>query len=105
MFADDITHLVQKNLFQNGEADIIIGCPPCQGFSMAGARIREGFTGDPRNYLFKQYFNIVKKIRPKVFVMENVKDIITMQNGEIFNSILKIFSDSELLGGIAYKLL
>jgi len=103
MFVDDITHLVEKNIFQNGEADIIIGGPPCQGFSMAGARIREGFTGDPRNYLFKQYFNIVKKIRPKVFVMENVKGIITMQNGEIFNSILKIFSDSELLGGIAYN--
>ena len=102
MIVDDISRLVQKNIFKYGEADIIIGGPPCQGFSMAGARIREGFTDDPRNYLFRQYFNVVKKIKPTVFVMENVKGIITMQHGKIFNSILKTFSDSESLGGISY---
>ena len=102
MIVDDISRLVQKNIFTYGEADIIIGGPPCQGFSMAGARIREGFIDDPRNYLFKQYFNVVKEIKPDIFVMENVKGITTIQHGEIFNSILRIFSDSESLGGISY---
>ncbi len=102
MIVDDISRLVQKNIFKYGKADMIIGGPPCQGFSMAGARIREGLIDDPRNYLFKQYFNVVKKIKPAVFVMENVKGIMTIQHGEIFNSILKTFSDSESLGDISY---
>ena len=60
---------------------------------MAGARIREGFMGDPRNFLFKHYFNVVKTVKPKAFVMENVKGIQTMQNGEIFAEIQRIFQD------------
>ena len=48
-----------------------------RGFSMAGARIRHGFIDDPRNYLFKHYFNVVKAVQPKAFVMENVKGMKT----------------------------
>ena len=103
VFVDDISRLVQTDIFSQGEADIIIGGPPCQGFSMAGARIREGFTDDPRNYLFKQYFNVVKKVKSQAFVMENVKGIMTMQRGEIFSDILKIFSDTNALDGIGYN--
>lgn len=94
ILVNDISLLVKDDIFKQGETDIIIGGPPCQGFSMAGARIREGFTDDPRNYLFKQYFSLVKKIKPKVFLMENVKGIMTMQRGKIFKDILKIFSGS-----------
>lgn len=103
VFVDDISRLVQTDIFSQGETDIIIGGPPCQGFSMAGARIREGFTDDPRNYLFKQYFKVVKKVKPQSFVMENVKGIMTMQRGEIFSDILKIFSDTNALDGIGYN--
>jgi len=71
---------------------------------MAGARIRNGFIDDPRNYLFKHYFNIVRAVRPKVFVFENVKGIQTMQNGAIFQEILRTFSNSRLLGGAPYNL-
>jgi hypothetical protein len=60
MMAEDIKKLDNDNAFKYKDADIIIGGPPCQGFSMAGARIRNGFIDDPRNYLFKHYFNIVK---------------------------------------------
>ena len=102
MFVDDISHLVENDIFRQDESDVIIGGPPCQGFSMAGARIRKGFVDDPRNYLFKQYFNVVRKVKPMAFVMENVKGLMTMQHGELFKEILKIFSDSNALDGIAY---
>lgn len=101
---DDIANIDNAGIFKEGDADVIVGGPPCQGFSMAGARIRNGFMDDPRNYLFKHYFNIVRSVKPKVFIMENVKGIQTMQNGEIFAEILRIFSDAELLGGEPYQL-
>ena len=104
MIVDDIKNIDHSCLFKHGDADVIIGGPPCQGFSMAGARIREGFMGDPRNYLFKHYFNVVKAVKPKAFIMENVKGIKTMQKGEIFAEIQKIFQSPDLLDGQAYHL-
>lgn len=104
MIVDDIKNIDQSGLFQRGDANVIIGGPPCQGFSMAGSRIRKMFLDDPRNYLFKHYFNVVKTVKPEVFVMENVKGIQTMQNGQIFNEILRLFSDPELLEGKPYHL-
>lgn len=104
VIVDDIKNVDTNNTFARGDADIIIGGPPCQGFSMAGARIRNGFIDDPRNYLFKHYFNIVRTVKPKAFVIENVKGIKSMQNGKVFNEILKIFSSEELLDGEPYKL-
>lgn len=101
---DDIRNVDNSSVFKNKESDIIIGGPPCQGFSMAGARIREGFIEDPRNFLFKHYFNVVKNVKPKAFVFENVKGILTMQKGEIFQEILRIFADKSLLDGDSYTL-
>lgn len=104
MIIDDIRNIDQSGAFKKGDADVIIGGPPCQGFSMAGARIREGFIDDPRNYLFKHYFNVVKNVKPKVFIMENVKGIKTMQNGKIFEEIQKIFQDPNRLDDQPYHL-
>lgn len=104
MIVDDIRNIDQSGIFKKGDADVIIGGPPCQGFSMAGARIREGFIDDPRNYLFKHYFNVVKTVKPKAFIMENVKGIMTMQNGSIFEEILRNFSSPEMLDGEPYHL-
>jgi DNA (cytosine-5)-methyltransferase 1 len=104
MIVDDIQNADTSHYFKSGEADIIIGGPPCQGFSMAGARNRNGFIDDPRNYLFKHYFNIVKLVKPKAFVFENVKGIKSMKNGEVFNEILRYFSSSELLDGEPFNL-
>ena len=104
VIVDDIKNIDHSGVFHPGDADVIIGGPPCQGFSMAGARIRSGFIDDPRNYLFKHYFNVVKTVRPKVFVMENVKGIMTMQGGKIFEEIHNIFQDEELLEGKPYHL-
>ena len=105
MIAEDITSLSLEEVFSKyrGEVDVIIGGPPCQGFSMAGARIRKGFIDDPRNYLFKHYFNVVKIVRPKIFIIENVKGILTMKNGQVFKEIKKIFEDPDNFEGNRIK--
>lgn len=104
MIADDIKNVDNNNIFKKNDATVIIGGPPCQGFSMAGARIRKGFIDDPRNYLFKHYFNVVKIVRPKIFIIENVKGILTMKGGQIFNEIKKIFEDPNNFEGKPYKI-
>lgn len=77
------------------QVDVIIGGPPCQGFSMAGARIRKSnrFIDDPRNYLFKYYFQMVQKLEPKYFIMENVPGLETMNKGAILEEIIRLFTD------------
>ena len=74
MLIDDIKNIDNQKFFNKNMADVIIGGPPCQGFSMSGARIRKKFanTEDKRNYLFKHYLNIVNIVRPKLFIFENV---------------------------------
>lgn len=104
MINNDIRYIDNENYFSNKESDVIIGGPPCQGFSMAGARNRQGFIDDDRNYLFKHYFNIVKIVKPKVFIMENVKGILSMQGGKIFEEITRVFSEPTFLDGDFYKL-
>jgi len=104
VIVNDIKNIDHSGVFKYGDADVIIGGPPCQGFSMAGARIRHGFIDDPRNYLFKHYFNIVKTVKPEVFVMENVKGMLTMQGGKIFEEIIRSFSDPDMLDGKPYNI-
>lgn len=95
MINEDIKNLVPKVEKYKGKVDVIIGGPPCQGFSMAGARIRTNntFLNDPRNYLFRNYFSIVQTIEPKYFVMENVPGMLSMKDGKIIEEIERIFSD------------
>ena len=102
IIVDDIKNVDLTGVFCENDADVIIGGPPCQGFSMAGARNRNGFIDDPRNYLFKHYFNVVKTVKPKMFIMENVKGIKTMQDGKIFEEIVNLFSNAELLDNKPY---
>ena len=61
------------------QPDIIIGGPPCQGFSVAGPTQD---PNDPRNTLFTSYVQWVKELKPKVFVMENVKGILSRKTAE-----------------------
>lgn len=69
--------------------DIIIGGPPCQGFSYAGWRNPD----DERNKLFREFVAIVLKLKPKFFVLENVPGILTMKGGETYMNIVKAFSE------------
>jgi DNA (cytosine-5)-methyltransferase 1 len=61
------------------KADVIIGGPPCQAYSMAGARN----VDDPRGRLFEDYVRIVKDIQPKYFIMENVMGLLSMEHDRI----------------------
>ena len=68
---------------------MIVGGPPCQGFSLKGKNLG---MDDPRNFLFLEYFALVKEIKPEVFVIENVKNILNAENGYFRNQIIENFS-------------
>lgn len=79
--------------------DVIIGGPPCQGFSIAGKRIID----DERNQLYKSFVSFVRFYQPKVFLMENVPNIVSMGKGFVKNCIIE---DFEKLGyKVVYKVL
>ena len=63
------------NAFEKNEADIVFGGPPCQGFSVAGKMNPE----DERSQLIWSFLNVVEKVQPKVFVMENVKALAALE--------------------------
>ena len=81
------------------DISVIIGGPPCQGFSVAGKRIID----DDRNKLYKSFVRFVKHFKPKAFVMENVPNILSIGGGAIKDSIVKDFS--ELGYKVVYRVL
>ncbi|MBO8143580.1 MAG: DNA cytosine methyltransferase [Thermodesulfobacterium sp.] len=87
--------------------DIVIGGPPCQGFSTIGrvkiaSLARNGtwklnnhhprFIDDPRNELYKEFIRMVKGLKPKIVVMENVPGMMSYRNGEIVREIIEDFN-------------
>jgi DNA (cytosine-5)-methyltransferase 1 len=78
-------------LIGRSNVDVIVGGPPCQGFSSArqnsGSNSGQRLVDDPRRELYKFFLNFVNHFRPKVFVMENVLGIKKMQNGIYFTAI------------------
>lgn len=79
------------------EIHLVVGGPPCQGFSVAGKRKEN----DPRNYLFKEFIRVVSEIRPWYVVMENVPGILTMKNGVIKDNIFKAFQEIGYIVSVA----
>ena len=73
-----------------GNIDVVIGGPPCQGFSQKGSRIG---LRDPRNYLFQKFVEVVDLVKPSYFVLENVPNILTAENGYFKNQIIEMFED------------
>ncbi len=67
------------------EVDIVCGGPPCQSFSLAGKRKKF----DKKDDLFAHYLKVIRQLRPKYFVMENVKGILTKEQGKIKEMILQ----------------
>ena len=75
--------------------DFIIGGPPCQTFSAAGARAAGvNGTDDDRGNLFKQYVRILKKFKPRGFLFENVYRIVGAQEGKPWKQIQEAFRDA-----------
>jgi DNA (cytosine-5)-methyltransferase 1 len=64
-----------EKFLEETEIDVVCGGPPCQGFSLAGKRDKN----DPRNMLFSNYIRVIRNVKPKYFVMENVEGILSMK--------------------------
>ena len=89
----DITKLEDAtilDLVKGIPVDVVIGGPPCQGFSMAG-NIGRTFADDPRNLLFKEFVRVVSLVRPNCFVMENVARLYTRLKGKTREEIIQHF--------------
>lgn len=78
--------------------DVVVGGPPCQGFSVFGKRDED----DPRNDLFKYYLGVINELQPKYFVMENVPGIVTMSEGKVVE---RIKEEVSKIGPIGYNLI
>ncbi len=88
----DITELPPQKLFEQADIiptdiDVVIGGPPCKGFSTAGKMD----PSNPKNSLVANYINIVSKINPEAVIMENVTGILSMCDGEYKDRIVNAF--------------
>ena len=75
--------IIEEVLRKSGPVDIIVGGPPCQGFSTSGKRS----LGDPRNKLVVEFLDAVKLAKPTAFLMENVVGFTTFQNGNLLREV------------------
>jgi DNA (cytosine-5)-methyltransferase 1 len=80
---DFLDNLLKK--IKGHQVDVVCGGPPCQSFSLAGKRKKF----DKKDDLFAHYLNVIRVLRPKYFVMENVKGILTKEGGKIKEMILQ----------------
>lgn len=76
-------------LCKERKINMIVGGPPCQGFSLKGKNLG---LDDPRNFLFLEYADIVERLKPEVFVIENVKNMISSGNGYFIKQIYDKFT-------------
>ncbi len=95
-----LPHLLDK--LQGKKIDVVTGGPSCQSFSLSGRRKRF----DKRDNLFLHYLKVIRKLRPKYFVMENVKGILTKDKGKFKEAILReirsIIDDTEIEAMYSY---
>lgn len=105
----DIRHLDEKDV---PDADIIIGGPCCQAFSMANQNNKNSEEGAEKRLLIEDYIRIVKAKQPKVFVIENVPQFLTAENKRYINKVYDELPDYEItqtvisdneVGGYSYR--
>lgn len=91
LYEGDIRKLDAEKLqeyLQGRECDVLVGGPPCQGFSTIGKRLEK----DPRNELVFEFIRIVNTVRPKFFIMENVKGLLSANKGIMRELIIEEFA-------------
>ena len=90
MICADIRTLTIEETFAEylGKIDVVIGGPPCQGFSQKGQRKT---INDERNFLFKYFVAVVNYLHPRYFVMENVPNLLTAENGYFKKELVDLF--------------
>lgn len=105
LIVDDIKNVTEQqihDIIKNKRVDVVIGGPPCQGFSIAG-NIGRNFIDDDRNRLFKEFVRFVNCLKPKIFILENVKAMESHNHGK---TIKEIISSFEQIGyKVKYKVL
>lgn len=92
----DITKIPSSEI--PNDFDILLGGFPCQGFSIANSKRS---MEDERNFLYKELLRLITDKKPKFFVAENVKGLLSMQKGKVMEMILEDFRS---LGYINYKI-
>lgn len=88
----DPQQISSKHFPSGSNCDLVLGGPPCQGFSVH--RINSAGVKDPRNKLILRYFDFVHVLRPKVFLMENVPGILWGRHKEFVESFYKAAAKS-----------
>lgn len=81
----NVGKFLKENNISKGDIDVIVGGPPCQGFSISGKRN----PSDSRNKLYISFISFLKELQPRAFVMENVPNLLSISNGKIKETILK----------------
>lgn len=96
----DITKISSEDIPDN--PDVVIGGFPCQGFSVANTRRS---MEDKRNYLYKEMLRVISDKKPKFFVAENVKGLLSIEGGKVFEMIKSDFENLKDQDGnvIGYK--
>ena len=87
-------HILCKDIRELNDipkSDILIGGPPCQGFSTANPN---RLFDDPRNWLFKEYARILSEASPEIFVLENVSGMVTFEKGKVLKLIINELENS-----------
>ncbi|WP_346656571.1 DNA cytosine methyltransferase [Bradyrhizobium sp. IC4061] len=84
-----------------GDLDVLLGGPPCQGFSL-NSHIRS--ADDPRNHLFRHYVRLLRGLSPKVFVLENVPGMLSLNGGAFIEELVRKISTSRANGCPGYEL-
>lgn len=95
VLCEDIAVVAERNLeeefgVKKCELDLLSGGAPCQSFSYAGKRLG---LQDVRGTMFYHYATFLHKLQPKMFLFENVKGLLTHDNGKTYETILNIFED------------
>ena len=97
---NDMTKILENEVFNDRSIDLLVGGTPCQSFSIAG--LRKGL-GDERGNLALQFCEILKRKKPRWFVWENVPGVLSSDGGRDFGNILGAMGECGY--GFAYRVL
>ena len=87
VICDNIANIPFKKIVKK-KVDVIIGGPPCQAYSTSGKRLLD----DKRAYLYHEYYRSLKELKPSIFLYENVRGLLSMNNGKLFIELKNLFS-------------
>ena len=85
---DSIANVDFKSLIGKSKVDIVVGGPPCQAYSTSGKRLLD----DPRASLYQQYYRALVETQPQMFIYENVRGLLSMANGRLFDEVQRLFA-------------